>query len=410
MIEAIPESQRRQRRRVLTDKQVATLPKKRKRYIVVDPEMGGHYVRVPAEGPNVFVCVARDPYKKQVWFTVGSADKMKIREARDEAREVIRRIGKGLPPKEPPPVKPDSFKSVAEDWLQRHVKKGKLRTAYEIERGLRKYVLPAWGSREFTSIRRGHIAKLLDHIEDEHGTRMADLTLSHVRAMAGWYAARHDDYVPPFVARGMKRHKKKPRDRVLSDDELRAVWKEAESKASGTFGALIRLLLLTGQRRAAVVGMRWSDIDANDVWKIPTEEREKGNAGSLKLPKQALAIIHAQPRVKGNVHVVPASRGKGPLAAFSRAKAAFDKRCGVTGWTLHDLRRTARSLMSRAGVSSDHAERVLGHVIEGVEGVYDRHAYLEEKATALAKLAALIDDIVGGESSGKVVRLHGAKP
>jgi integrase len=86
--------------------------------------------------------------------------------------------------------------------------------------------------------------------------------------------------------------------------------------------------------------------------------------------------------------------GKRPLAAFDQCKKAFDKKCGFSDWTIHDLRRTARSLMSRAGVPSDHAERAIGHVIGGIRGVYDRYAYRAEKLHALEALAGLIDVIV----------------
>jgi integrase len=139
------------------------------------------------------------------------------------------------------------------------------------------------------------------------------------------------------------------------------------------------------------------------VWEIATEEREKGNAGALKLPPSALAIINAQPKRVGNEYVFAAVRGPGPLNGFNKRKAAFDKDCGVTGWTLHDLRRTARSLMSRAKVSDAHAEQTLGHKLQGVRGVYDRHSYFDEKADALAKLAALIDRIVNPPSGNVVV-------
>ena len=91
----------------------------------------------------------------------------------------------------------------------------------------------------------------------------------------------------------------------------------------------------------------------------------------------------------------PIGRGDGPFRGFSQAKARFDAKLpGVAPWVIHDLRRTARSLMSRAGVSSEHAERVMGHAIVGVEGVYDRHSYRDEKADALGRLATLIDGIV----------------
>ena len=106
--------------------------------------------------------------------------------------------------------------------------------------------------------------------------------------------------------------------------------------------------------------MRWDNINNKGVWTIPSEEREKPNAGTLQLPPQALAVINAQPKLGSNPFVFAASRGEGPMNGFSKAKTAFDKRCGVTDWTLHDLRRCARSLLSRTGVRPDIAERVLG--------------------------------------------------
>jgi integrase len=398
---------RRQRRKTMTDLMVKNLPKKRKRYILADPEQRGLYIRVPPQGPAVFAAVARNPASEQKWATIGSADTLGIEQARDKAREAIRRIRDGLEPFEAPPVKPDAFQNVAEEWLKRHVAKKKLRTQAEIERRLAKYVLPHWANREFTSLRRSDIAALLDRIEDEHGPRQADTVLGDLRSIGNWYSARHDEYVPPFV-RGMSRvdGKAAKRSRTLSDEELRAVWKAAEG--SGTYGALVKFLLLTAQRRGACLAARWSDVDANGVWEIRSEEREKGNAGTLKLPAQALAVIQALPRFSTNPFVFASAKTDGPLNGFGRPKEAFDKHCGVTGWTLHDLRRTARSLMSRAGVNSDHAERVLGHVIRGVEGIYDRHQYATEKADALRRLASLIDEIVNGTPS-KVIRMKGRR-
>jgi integrase len=396
MSEAPP---RRERRRGLSDRQVAALPRGTRRYTVADPELRGHYVRVPPKGPNVFAAVARDPYGKQVWATLGSADVLKVDEARAKAREAIRRIKAGLAAFEPPPVKADSFLAIAESWVKRHVAATGLRSHAEIERALAKYVLPHWGDREFAGIRRSDVARLLDHIEDSHGARQADLVLAYVRKIANWHASRHDEYVSPFV-RGMRRAQPVKRERILDDGELRAIWMATE--ANGTFGALVRMLLLTAQRAAKVAGMRWQDVKLDTgVWEIPSEAREKGNAGSLKLPQMALDIIKAQPRLAANDFVF-AGRGDGHFVGFSRAKVAFDKRCGVMGWTLHDLRRTARSLMSRAGVRPDIAERALGHAIRGVEGVYDRHRYDDEKSQALAALAALVERILAGPQDNVV--------
>jgi integrase len=248
-----------------------------------------------------------------------------------------------------------------------------------------------WAKRAFTEIRRSDITNLADYIEDHHGSRQADIVLGIVRSISNWYAKKVDDYTPPFI-KGMRQSSGAKRSRTLTDDELRKVWKQADD--FGSFGALIRVLFLCGQRRGAVLGMRWDAVSADGVWKIPMEEREKINAGTLKLPAQALAIIRQQHRLGSNPFVFAASRGDGPMNGFSKTKDKFDEACGVTGWTLHDLRRCSRSLMSRAGVSSEHAERVLGHVVAGVEGRYDVHKYDDEKAIALAKLATLVDSIV----------------
>ena len=316
---------------------------------------------------------------------------MSIGESRDRAREIIKRIHAGLPAFE---ATGETFAAVAANFLKRHVARTGLRSRPEIERLLASLVLPAWRDREFVSIGRSDVTALIDKIEDHNGARQADYVLAITRKIANWYAARHDSYVPPFV-KGMARRtaKERERTRILNDDELRAVWKAAE--ANGTYGAIIRLALLTAQRRAKLVGMKWTHVTAHGMWIIHTEVREKGNAERLALPDMALAIIRKQPPLGDNPYVF-AGRGPGPFNSFSQAKAQFDAKLSpdMAPWTIHDLRRTARSLMARAGVPSEHAEKVMGHAVAGVEAVYDRHGYDEEKTAALRKLAALIDGVV----------------
>jgi integrase len=379
------------RRRGLSDRQVRALPKRPRRYIVADPELRGHYVRIPPAGPNVFAAVARDPYGKQIWTTLGNTDLLPIEEARDKARAAIKRVKAGLPAIEAPPVKADTFEAVAAGWIKRHVAAKGLRTRDEIERCLDKYVLPHWREREFASIKRSDITRLLDHLEDNHGSRQADIVLSIVRAIANWHASRNDDYTTPFV-RGMSRSDPDAarRKRILNDEELRSLW---QATGNDAFGRFVRVLLLTAQRLEKVRTLRWSDIDVDGIWHIRSALREKSNAGSLQLPKLALDIIRAQPRLASNEFVFAGQRHR-PINDMGANKAALDESCGVIDWRLHDLRRTARSLMSRAGVLSEHAERVLGHVIKGVEGIYDRHTFDAEKADALQRLASLIEIII----------------
>jgi integrase len=379
-------------RKTLTDKGVAALKPRTERYAFPDPELRGHYVRVQPSGAKAFVTVARSPQGKQVWTHIAASDVMGIDDARKKARKAIERVRDGLPAFDEPPIK-HSFESIAEQWLSRHVRVNGLRSEKEITRLLRVHVFPAWKGREFLGIRRSDVAALLDRVQDDHGARQADYVLNVVRSIMNWYATRHDDYTPPIV-RGMKRQsaKAQARARILSDNEIRLIWKQAE--ANGTFGAIIRMCLLSAQRSRKVSTMKWSDVSLDGEWTIPKEAREKDSAGSLVLPENALKIIVKQPRLGDNPYVF-AGRGNGPYRGFSQAKYAFDAKLpDVAPWVIHDCRRTARSLMSRAGVSSEHAERVMGHVVAGVEGVYDRHRYDDEKAAALAKLATLIDSIV----------------
>lgn len=378
-------------RKTLSDKGILALKPRAKGYAFPDPEMRGLYIRVRTTGVKSFAAVTRNPAGKQVWITIGQTDKVDIAAARQQARTIIERVRAGLPAFETAPTK-NTFEDIAEQWLKRHVQAKGLRSEREVTRLLKAHVFPRWRDRDILDIKRSHLAQLLDRVEDAHGARQADYVLAIVRGIMNWFATRHDDFVPPIV-KGMRRTntKERARARILNDDEIRAIWKAAES--NGVYGAFIRLALLTGQRRAKLASMKWSDVE-NGVWNIATEKREKGTGGTLALPKLALDIIARQPHVGENPYVFP-DLGNGHFSSFSKAKALFDAKLPtMPQWQIHDLRRTARSLLSRANVRPDISEKVLGHVAQGVESVYDRHHYRDEKADALKRLAALIETIL----------------
>jgi integrase len=398
------------RRRPFTDESIKTLKvlkARKKRFAYPDPWCLGHYIRVMPSGVRSFVCVARDPYGKQIWHTIGRCDEVAIEDARVQAKTMIARIKVGQPPVEPHQAEPQTLHAVAADWVQRHVIKTGLRTKDAIERRLRLHLLPALGERVFTEIKRSDITTLLDRVEDKHGARTADMVLAVLRSMANWHAKRVDDYRPPFV-KGMRRSNAGPRDRTLSDEELRIIWNNAESEGAGKFGALVRLALLTGQRREKIISMRWQDVDNAGVWHIQRDKGEKPNGGSLLLPQAALDIIHAQPRHFSNPFVFPAYRGYGHMTGVAMQKVVFDKKLPpLPNWTVHDLRRTARSLMARAKVDRVTAERVLGHTLSQIERTYDVHDYRDEKGAALAALADHIKIILAGPA--KVVSIDDAR-
>jgi integrase len=364
------------KRRHLTDQQIRKLPRKTKRYTLADPELIGHYLRVPprtSKAPITFVVVVRRE-GRQVWTTVGTADSMTLDQARDGARRI--RSGKAAGA---------TVASIAKGWLQRRAKG--LRTIRERQRIVDMYIVPHVGDRAMADVRRDDISHMLDRIEDENGPAMADAVLKVFSAIARWHHQRDEGYLPPLT-KGMLRVKERRRRRILTDDEIKAIW----GCGGGSYGALVRLALVVAQRREKVRTLRWAEVK-DGIWTIRTEEREKGNAGQLRLPRLALDTIAGQPRL--NEYVFP-GRGDGPIGVAGHRKAEFDKLCGVKDWRFHDLRRTARSLMSRAGVSTEIAERVLGHTQGELIEIYDRHSYADEMAAALEKLAALIERIVPG--------------
>lgn len=293
----------------------------------------------------------------------------------------------------------ETLKDICEIYLAREG--DKLRNVKWRKGVLDRHVYPALGARPIAEIRRSEIVRLLDRVEEGSGPSMATQTLSLVRKIMNWHATRSDDFVSPVV-RGMARTQRseQARERVLTDDELRKIW----ATDSGVFGQYVRFLLLTAARRNEASEMTWAEIDGAD-WTLPAA-RNKTKVDLVRpLSRQAQAILEALPKSEG--FVWSTHGGAIPIAGFTQFKHRLDEASGVNGYTLHDLRRTARSLMSRVGVPSDHAERCLGHVIGGVRGVYDRHEYHREKQRAFEMLAGEIGRIVGGESaSAKVLKLR----
>lgn len=299
----------------------------------------------------------------------------------------------------------DTVAALIDDFLARYVKSQGLRSAPEVERVLRRYVAPAIGKKEVSALRRRDIVAMLDAIADENGAPQADHVLAQVRKMLNWRATRDDEFRTPIVP-GMARTKphERARTRILDDQEIRdlfAALDDTDSKIDmpEPYGRLVKTLLYTAARRAEISNAKWSDL-ANGALVIGAE-RDKVKLGR-EIPLTADALDALGNTTKG--FIFSTTGGKQAFNGFSKAKTALDQRLAalrekdgrepMASWVLHDLRRTARSLMSRAGIEPDIAERVLGHVIGGVRGVYDRHQYRDEKRAALDALAALIGRIL----------------
>ena len=376
----------------------------------------GFGVRVTATGARAFVLNYRLRGREHR-YTIGAWPDWSVLRAVREARHLRQRIDRGENPladRTPPPAT-KTVADILDDFLVRYARNRErpLRSADHIESAFNRLVKPRLGKLAIYDLRRSHIAEMLDRIEDDVGPVMADRTRAYLRKALSWYSERDDqfNFTAVFVRVEPRANpKERARSRILSDEEICIIWAVLEH--TGRFGALVKTLLLTGQRRDEVANMKHTEIDKDGIWVIPAERYKTKRPNHVPLSKAALALIEAQPKLDGCDLIFP-SRAKTPYSGFAKSKANLDKavlavmkadaKAGakvgpLPNWTLHDLRRTAKTLMVRAGVRPDISERVLGHVIAGVEGTYDRHSYAEEKRDALEKLAAIIERNLGATS------------
>lgn len=392
------------------------------RPIIADGETRGFVARRLNSGAVTYGYRYRDRTTgKQRWYSLGMHGSITPEQARDLAKQQAGQVAAAKDPAgeriaarvaaaNQKNAEAKTVNVILDQFVQRHVRKN-LRSAYEVERAFNVYVRPRIGDRSIYDLRRADMVAMLDAIEDENGPVMADRVLAHVRKAFNWQTTRDDKFAPPIV-KGMARTKpaERARKRILSDDEIRDMWAAlSHDSVSPIFARIVWTLLLTAQRRNEVGRMRADEIDG-DMWTIPAERYKTGVANHVPLSAEARKWLDA----KGSGFVFSTTAGKKPFNGYSKAKATLDKAIAqrrkasglkpMPNWTLHDLRRTGRSLMSRAGVAGDVAELVLGHVIPGVRGVYDRHSYAAEKRDAVEKLAALVALILN-PPAGNVIQL-----
>jgi integrase len=372
----------------------------------------GFGVRITAAGARAFILNYR-LRGREYRFTIGAWPDWSALRAVREARSLRQRVDRGENPLDdrtrPPATK--TVSSVLDDFITRYVRNRAkpLRSADIIESAFNRLVKPRIGKVGIYDLRRSHIAEMTDWIEDRAGPAMADKCRACARKALSWYAERDDQFnlLAAFVrVKPRANPKEQARSRVLSDDEIRIIWPVLDE--AGTFGALVKALLLTAQRRNEVAHMSRSEIDKDRIWTIPPDRYKTKRANHVPLSQAALALIKAQAKL-GDCDLVFPSRAETPYSGFAKSKAALDRAVlsatqkqaktdtkveRLPHWTLHDLRRTAKTLMARAGVRPDISERVLGHVIAGVEGTYDRHHYADEKRDALEKLSMMIERVL----------------
>jgi integrase len=298
----------------------------------------------------------------------------------------------------------DTVDNLVTQFIERWAKKRTRENSWRMtQRIFERFVLPAWGGRSVHDIKRRDVIDLVEGVADDAPV-LANRVHAALSKFFNWLASR--DVIVASPCAGVARpSKERSRDRFLSDDEIRAVWVAGDA-IGGSAGGCIKMMLLTGQRRGEVAGMRRAEID-EDIWTLPPERTKNGQKHSVPLSRQAMTIIESSLQIVGGDYVFPGARG-GKLAGFSRIKNAIDARIKLKDrWTLHDIRRTVASGLARIGITLPVIERVLNHKGEsfaGIGGVYQRHEYAAERPFALQCWADHIEEVVNGKPAGKVVR------
>jgi integrase len=428
-------------KRYLTDRTLRALAPARatKRYEIWDTKLPGFGVRVGDErdagrpgkaGRIAFILYARYPNspKSPTRRVLGQYGPLTLEQARDKADEWRKLIGKGIDPaaaeedarhaklREQQEEQDRTFAAVGEKFIE-HVKRNKERKAPEVERDLRSEFIKPWGARPIASITARDIATVIDRTVRRGKLARAHNLFGHIRRMFRWAVPLHVEHSPCALL--SPKHligERARRDRMLTDDELRALWR-ATARMGYPFGPLYRLLLLSALRLSEACEARWSEIDLkNRTWVIPSTRMKKTGREAkphlVPLTDAMLQVIAALPRFEGRDFLF--SAGKTPLKAthFSKPKRRLDRRMLRTlralarknggnptrvtlpEWDNHDLRRVVRSHLSALRIPEEVREAVLAHARPGIKAAYDLYSYADEKREALTMWAARLRSIV----------------
>jgi integrase len=351
-------------------------------------------LRVTEKGHKSFVLVARYPSHPEnpTRRTLGDYGAMTLEGARCKAREWLELIQKGIDPKVEEARERaaaqrrqvNSFAAVAADYLDRHA--AGLKKSGEAKRIIEGEFVKRWGARPITDIMPEEVAAAIRAIVKRGSPYQAHNALGYIRGLFNWAIGTHQFGVSSSPCERLKPKaligERKARDRVLHDDELRAVWNAAGEMAY-PYNAVLRLLILTGQRKREIADMSWPEVDFDKrLLTIPAARMKGDRAHEVPLAPTTVELLDGLPRWTGPF-VFTTTAGAKPINGFSKAKARIDKLSGVTGWVIHDLRRTVRTHFSALPVQDLVRELVIAHAKPGLHRVYDQHAYRDEKRDCL---------------------------
>jgi integrase len=392
----------------LTEREIERLvcPAGKRDRLVFDDVQRGLAVRVTATGGKTYlVQYTIDGRKRRV--PLGACSAISLAKARQAAEAVMGAKASGIDAAAERKAKADAERKAAErerltlgvlveTWRDLHLSQRRESYSREAVRALQYAFRRQWG-KPAEALDRSAIVRTLDTIARVGNVSIASRTAAYGRACYQWAMKRGAVVNNPFAALPAIGEKPK-RDRVLNDIELAAIWQTASSMAP-PFGPIVRLLILTGQRREEVGGMSWAELnDDLSSWTIAANRTKNGTPHVVPLADLAREVLRTLPRT-GSL-VVPGDRPPAPFSGWSKAKARLDAAAGVTAWRLNDIRRTMATGLQRLGVRLEVTEAVLNHISgsrAGIVGIYQRHDWANEKRAALEAWAAHVMRITTGE-------------
>lgn len=371
----------------LTDTYVKSLKPQANRYIVYDAALPGFGIRVAESGAKTWVVLTRLSGKRKR-ITIGRYPAVSLTAARETARQTMADIHHGRFETHQSDM---MFVDALEEWYQREQRANK--SFRQVEQAIRLHVVPYLKNKKLSDVSKSDLMKVIDRIADQGKTTQANRTRAFIKRFFSWALER--DLLQASPAASLpKAGVEISRDRVLSRDELVSVW-NAAGVIGYPFGPLLKLLILTAQRRDEVAQMRWSEIDLERTrWVISKERAKNGKAHVVHLSEAALSLIKSIPK-HGDSDLVFTTTGTTPVSGFSVAKKNIDMLSKVSDWRLHDLRRTAATLMADdLGIAPAVVDRILNHVsgtVRGVAAIYQRGELLDARAQALNAFSQLVE-------------------
>ena len=392
-------------------------PRPERRLEIPDAALPGFYLIVQPSGFKSWAVryrVAGKPRK----YTIGPYPLFDLLAARARAREALQLVALGQDPVLVKRSTAEAAKVAAEDrvervvtlYVDRHLKPNGKPGYVETQEGLlRNHVVPRWGQRRIGDVTKREVVALIDGLTDAGMTTGANRVFAATRALFNFALRREIIPTTPFL--GLKPPlTETSRERVLTDAEVRLLWRAADV-VGFPFGPAAKLLLLTAQRRDEVIRMVRGEVK-DDLWTLPAARTKNSLEHLVPLVPAARAILDAVPRIAGSSGYVFTRTGEAPVSDYSTGKARLDKamlmlareEATTTGrdpdtielkpWRFHDLRRTASTGMARLGQPIHVTEAVLNHrsgTLGGLAGIYNRYQYLDEKRVALEAWAARVD-------------------